>query len=371
LAAPRRRADERSLVEILLAVSLVLYALQSAYSDDFQTALEQVVFFLAPFALMARLLLDSDWDARLLRRILFVVAAEAVVFTVLGFWEYQARELLWNPKVINSNQFESYFRVNSVFWDPNIYGRYLVMVILAAVAVMLWTLSAGRALLLAALCGVLWAGLVLTFSQSSFAALLVGLAVLAAVRWNARWTLYASAAAGVAAIVFVVAFGSAVKLNLSSGKSLDRATSGRADLIRGGLDLAAERPLGGHGSGSFARTYRREQESGEREAASASHTEPVTVAAEQGPLGAVVYLALVASMFASLGRGLFTSAARRAGGATAMARAACLAALAALVFHTLAYSSFLTDPLTWTLLAAGLSLARLGSTAGGAVEPPA
>ena len=52
--------------------------------------------------------------------------------SAIGFWEYDRRELLWNPKVIAANQFESYFRVNSVFWDPNIYGRFLVLVMLGA-----------------------------------------------------------------------------------------------------------------------------------------------------------------------------------------------------------------------------------------------
>ena len=61
------------------------------------------------------------------------------MFVAIGFWEYERRELLWNPKVIAANQFESYFRVNSVFWDPNIYGRFLVLVMLGAAASMLWS----------------------------------------------------------------------------------------------------------------------------------------------------------------------------------------------------------------------------------------
>ena len=39
----------------------------------------------------------------------------------------------------------------------------------------------------------LWGGLVLTFSQSSFAALLAGLAVLAALRWDVRRAVVAAA----------------------------------------------------------------------------------------------------------------------------------------------------------------------------------
>jgi O-Antigen ligase len=341
----------------LLAAGLVLYAVQSAYTNDFQGALEQVVFFLVPFALMARLLLDADWDSRLVRNLLVLIAVEALAFAAVGFWEYQARELLWNPKVISSNQFESYFRVNSVFWDPNIYGRYLVIVMLGLVGVLLWTRSGLRVLAATAALAVLWAGLVLTFSQSSFAALLAGLAVLAAVRWSLRWTLVACGLAVAGAVAFVLAFGSTVKLNLGSQKSLDRATSGRADLVRGGLDLAVERPILGHGSGSFARTYRREKHAGSREAVSASHTEPVTVLAEQGPAGLLLYLGLLATAAATLGRGLVPAGRRDGTADVTVARAVVAAGFGALAFHSLAYDAFLSDPATWVLLAVGVSLA--------------
>lgn len=337
------RATHR--LEWLGAAIVLLYALQSAYSSDFESALKQVVFFLAPFALMARLLLDARWDRNLLRAAFAILLVESLAFSLVGLWEYQTRHLLWNPKVINSNQFESYFRVNSVFWDPNIYGRYLAIAILCATAAMLWARRALPALALAGVCAVLWGGLVLSFSQSSFAALLAGLAVLAALRWNARWTAIASATALAGAILFVVAFGDTVRVDLGSRKSLDRATSGRLELVEGGLALAAERPVLGHGSGSFSRAYRGARRSGAREALSASHTEPITVAAEQGAGGLILYLALVAGALATLLRGRLT-----------LARTAIAAAFAAIVFHSLAYAAFLTDPATWALLAIGVAL---------------
>ena len=40
------------------------------------------------------------------------------------------------------------------------------------------------------------------------------------------------------------------------------------------------------------------------------------------------------------------------------ARVAVAAAFAALLFHTLLYADFLEDPITWTLLAIGVALAR-------------
>ena len=92
-----------------------------------------------------------------------------------------------------------------------------------------------------------------TFSQSSFIALLAGLAVLAALRWSLRWTLAAVGAGAVAAVLVVLFAGGVSKLNLSR---INIDTSGRANLVSGGLDLFAQRPLWGYGSGSFPRAYR-------------------------------------------------------------------------------------------------------------------
>ena len=122
--------------------SVVLYAAQSAYSSDFDRALSQVIFFYVPFALLFALLVRVDWTPRLAGQCLAVLLALAVVFVGIGFVEYSRRELLLNPKVISSNQFESYFRVNSLFFDPNIYGRFLAAVMLGLAAVLLWSRDA-------------------------------------------------------------------------------------------------------------------------------------------------------------------------------------------------------------------------------------
>ena len=111
---------------------VVLYAVQSLYSEDFGKALEHVVFFYVPFALLFALLVRRGVDGRLLRPLpRTCCSALALVFCAVGFVEYQQRTLLLNPQVIASNQFQSYFRVNSLFFDPNIFGRFLVMVMLA------------------------------------------------------------------------------------------------------------------------------------------------------------------------------------------------------------------------------------------------
>ena len=269
---------------------------------------------------------------------------------LVGSVEYLTRELFWNDQVIRSNEFHTYFRVNSVFWDPNIYGRYLALAIALAMSALLWARERRTMAMLAALIAVLWIGLVPTFSQSSFAALLAGLAALAALRWSPRWTLGAVAAGGVLALAVVIFAGgiSTVNPNVDTG--------GRANLVSGGLDLFAHRPLWGYGAGAFPAAYR-EHIATKQAPVSVSHTQPVTVAAEQGLIGLAAYLALLAAALAAMLRNLGGEGRRQVAGIGFVARAAILAAFVALLVHTLAYAGFFEDPIAWVLFALAASLA--------------
>jgi O-antigen ligase len=340
---PDEGEHERGLLEWLLAGAIVLYAAQAAYSSDFDGALAQTIFFYVPFALLSALLVRIRWTAQLAGRCLVVLLVLATAFVGIGFVEFATRELLLNPKVISSNQFESYFRVNSLFFDPNIYGRFLVVVMLGLVAVLLWSRRAALAAGCAVALTLLWAGLVLTLSQSSFTALLAGLTVLGGLRWGARRAAAIVAAFAVAGVLVVLAAPGAVGLDGSA----DAVSGGRWSLVRGGVELAAERPVEGWGSAAFKTEYREHQKASSERASAASHTIPITVAAEQGLGGLALYLALVVVALGVLLRGARGS----------IARAAVAAAFVALVVHTLLYAAFLEDPLAWALLAVGSALA--------------
>jgi O-Antigen ligase len=341
-------------LEWVLMGGVVLYALQATYSIASSTALQQVVFFYVPFALLFALLRGLDWTPRRLTAGGGALLGLALAFAAVGFWEFQTRRLLLNPKVIASNQVEEYFRVNSLFFDPNIYGRVLALVMIGLAAVLLWRRRMRDVWLAVAALAVLWGGLLTTLSQSSFAALLLGLFVLAWLRFGGRAVAGPALAAVAAALVLVLAFPHALRLNLSSQDSLSKATSGRADLIAGGVRLARDRPLTGWGSGGFQREYRRHERASGREATSASHTIPITVAAEQGVAGLAVYLAVIVLALWRLLRG--------ARGAPV--RAVIAAGFAALLLHTWVYAAFLEDPMTWTLLALGTALAAPAAAAG-------
>jgi putative inorganic carbon (HCO3(-)) transporter len=357
----------------ILATVVVLYALQTLYSPDFSKGLQNVCFFFVPFSLVYALLRDVEWDRRLLILVLWVVGIEAVAFVLVGTVEYLSKSLFWNDQVIRSNEFHTYFRVNSVFWDPNIYGRYLALVIVVTMAALLWAKQRRAQALLAGLVAILWIGLAPTFSQSSFAALLAGLAVLAALRWSLRWTLAAVVAALVAGVLVIALAGGSGKLSFNR---INIDTSGRANLVSGGIHLFAQRPLYGYGAGSFPKAYR-EHVHTRKVPVSVSHTEPITVAAEQGVVGLAAYAALLVTALWTMGSGLLRlrpagpvagsggpagqavldppDPAPSAGGVAA--RAAVLATFIALLVHTMAYAGFFEDPIAWVLMAAGASLA--------------
>ncbi|MGN6274576.1 MAG: O-antigen ligase family protein [Solirubrobacterales bacterium] len=368
----------------VLAVVVVLYAVQTWYSADFSKGLQNVCFFLVPFTVAFALLQDVKWDRRLLKWVLIVVGVEATAFVLIGSVEYVTRGLFWNSQIIRSNEFHTYFRVNSVFWDPNIYGRYLGLVTVIAAAAMLWARTRNTFWLLSGLILVLWLGLVPTFSQSSFLALLAGLAMLAAIRWSWRWTLGVVVVGAIGAVLVVLLVGGSGRL---TPDRLNVDLSGRGSLISGGVDLFGERPIEGYGSGSFQAAYR-EHRKNQNTPVTVSHTEPVTVAAEQGLIGLIAYAALIIVALWTLGSGLW--AARPAGPVADLvppplsgrspksappagqaARAAVLAAFAALLVHTLAYAGFFEDPITWVLLAVGASLATATPLGESAVREPA
>ncbi|MGH2857891.1 MAG: O-antigen ligase family protein [Solirubrobacteraceae bacterium] len=343
-------------VDALLALYLLLYGIQAIYSPNqgFEKALQNAVFFYVPFALLYRLLCGVRWSRRLLIDCLRVTVALALVFAAIGFYEYATKTIILNPKLVVANDLHTYFTVNSVFFDPDIFGRYLALaMILLAVALIYERRSREQGAVIVVL-AILWACLVLTLSRSSLGALLVGMAVLAALRWRpGRAVLVA-----VAVVVLGVAAVAVAPRTFGINQGLNNASSGRGGLVSGGLSLVGQRPVWGWGSGSFVTEYRAHHRHTPT-ALSASHTIPVTVAAEQGLIGELSYAALVIAAIVCLVR-----AARGD-----PARSAVAAAFIALVFHTMLYADFLEDPTTWVLLGVGVALASAKPAAIEAAAP--
>jgi putative inorganic carbon (hco3(-)) transporter len=347
--APR----EAGWIERLLALYVVLYGIQAVYSSDFEKALQQMVFFYVPFSLLFCLLTSLEWTPKLIRTCFLLVVGLAILFAAVGFAEYETKTLFLNPKLVAANDVHAYFTVNSVFFDPDIFGRFLALVMILAAAVLLYRRDTREIIAATVVLAILWAALVLTLSRSSLGALLVGLAALAAIRWKA-WPV-------ITAVAVVVALGAAALAispkTFGLNQGLNGASSGRAGLVSGGFDLFRDRPIWGYGSGSFVAEFRRHHPSSSQ-TLSASHTIPITIGAEQGLIGELAYVALVVVALVSLLRDVRGSPVRSAVGA----------AFLALVFHTMLYADFLEDPVTWTLLGIGIALSYQVRSAATAAE---
>jgi hypothetical protein len=142
--------------------------------------------------------------------------------------------------------------------------------------------------------------------------------------------------------------------------SLKHLTSGRSTLISNGLKIAEHHPVVGVGVGGFKHAYADVAHlRGKEPKAAASHTTPVTVAAETGFVGILLFawliLAALVTAFRRLGRG-FDGTARLAFGL----------ALVAILVHSLFYNALFEDPTFWGLLALTVVGARADS-----VEVPA
>src|SRR4051812_4236786 len=359
----RLRRLPKPLVLALVAV-ICLYALQTIYSPDVAFASRNVGFFLIPFAILFSLLAEATWDRRLLRLALCVLIAEGLILAIIGIGQFAEQHIFWNGKLEASNDFHFYFRVNSLFWDPNIYGRYLVLTIVLATTTLAWAANRALTFALTAAVAIAFAGLLFAFSQTSFIALFAGLIVLVALRWSFRWT-------AIATLIAVVLVGAGLLVRSSSSDSTAINTEGHGTLVSGGLKLAKHRPLYGYGSASFSKEFAREENVPPGDT-TISHSEPVTVAAEQGAVGVIAYAALLAAALWTALTGLrsvapgwggrFRSLAEGDRVELTPARVGIAAAFCALLVHTIGYAAFLADPLTWALLAAaGVLAAEVGA----------
>ena len=341
--APDERSDRwAAWVQRLLALYVVLYAVQAVYSPSFEKALQDMVFFYVPFALLYGLLRNVRWTPVMIRNCLLLVAGLAVAFSVLAYVEYATKTIILNPKLVVTNDLHTYFTVNSVFFDPDIFARFLALVMILLAVLLLYPRPGREQIWATGALAALWVALVLTLSRSSLGALLVGLAVLAALRFKPSRAL-------VIALVVIALGGLAVAASprtFGLNQGLNGASSGRGGLVSGGISLFSDRPLWGYGSGSFQHEYQGHHR-GTVTTLSASHTIPVTIAAEQGLIGELAYVAFVVVALICL--------VRRTRGDPV--RGAIAAAFVALVFHTMLYADFLEDPITWTLLSIGVSLA--------------
>jgi O-antigen ligase len=327
------------------AAALVAWSgLSLAWTKDLHEGAIALLFFWLPFGMLALSLARLAWSRRWLAFLYVQLVGMAVAFAVIGVYQYATRDVFWNPKVIVGNAYAPFYRVNSVFYDPSVYGRFLVVAILAALVIALYDSQRRNAYAAAAAIAAIWVGLLFSFSQSSFAALILGTAVVAAFRWQWRAIL---ALGIVSALIAAVALGTPhIRHSLlrESGSGLNKATSGRTKLVTEGIKIGLHHPIEGVGIGGFKRAYAdRVHLRGKEPKKAASHNTAVTVFAETGLPGLLLLVWLV-------GVALFVTVRRAASSFKGRACLMFAAGLAAIALHSLFYNALFEDPVFWGLL---------------------
>jgi hypothetical protein len=301
--------------------------------------------FILPFGLLAVGFARLPWRGRWLTWLWAGLVGTALFYAAVGGYQWFTRDVFWNPSVKVFNAYAPFFRVNSVFWDPSVYGRYLTVAVLASLAgILLGGVRGWRVAGLYAVVVATWLGLLLSFSQSSFVALVAGIVVAASVVWGRR-ALIALVARGLGtcAVLFAVP---RLRDDLvgKSRSGVNRVTSGRANLVGQGIRIALDHPVIGVGAGGFSREYaHRRGITGKDPKRVASHTTPVTVAAEEGIVGLALLAWLVAAALLATLTGLGNGFTSRVALATGIV-------LLAIAVHSLFYAAFFEDPMTWALL---------------------
>ena len=353
LARGDSRARELGPMALPLAALVGWTGLSLLWSDDLREGSIFLIAFVLPFGVLALGFARLPWARRPLIGLYFALVGTAVAFAGVGLYQWGTRDVFWNPTVIVGNAYAPFYRVNSVFWDPSIYGRYLVVAILAMLTLALLGVR-GRDLAIAIIgIATLWLGLLFSFSQSSFAALIAGVLAAATLVW--RWRAAAALGLAAAALITVGFATPQVRNELleESRAGLNNATSGRASLVGNGIRIARDHPLAGVGVGSFKRAYAdRTGLRGREPRKAASHSTPVTVAAETGfpGLALLVWLGLAALL--ATARGSHHGDAGRAALAVGLT-------LGAIGVHSFFYNALFEDPMTWALLGlAALTAAR-------------
>ena len=339
------RTRELGPVALPVAAFVLWTGLTMVWTVDVRRGAILLGAFILPFGLLAIGFARLPWRGRWLTWLWSGLVATALAYAAVGGYQWVTRDVFWNPSVKVFNAYAPFFRVNSVFWDPSVYGRYLCVAILASLAgILLGGVRGWRVACLYAVVVVTWLGLLISFSQSSFVALMAGIVVAVAVAWGRRATLGLAALGAVTAAVLLAVPQVRDELVGKSRSGVNRITSGRANLVGQGVRIALDHPIGGVGAGGFSREYaRRLGIPGKDPKRVASHTMPVTVAAEEGVVGVGLLAWLCVAAFLATLRGLGRGFTSRVALATGVV-------LVAIAVHSLFYAAFFEDPMTWALL---------------------
>src|SRR3954454_9455665 len=355
-----RGEELRALPRVIARPAAAFFAiafLSLLWADSVKAGVDLLAWFTLPFVVLLATVVRAAYPDWLPRALGILGVGLASLFAAVGLWQAATHKLFfYAPHLEVSNANTSYFRVTSLFGDPSLYGRHVVL----GLAVVLAVFVSGRLRprVAVALIALLWLGLFFTYSQTSFVALVVVMAGLALVAGDAR-TRRVVVALGVAGVVIALGYG---VVKLASGDTLRQVTSDRTGRVQDATRVIRHHPVVGVGIGNQARVSRRLAGSERPTPNFVSHTTPLTVAAELGVIGLGLYAWLLVG-----GARMLLEVARR----DRPLGLALGAAFLALFVHALFYSGFVEDPLTWVIRGVGAGWLATRPLGGRAEAAPA
>jgi len=319
------------------AAALFAFACSSLlWADDLEAGTNLLLFFTLPFVALLATVARASFPPWAPSGLAAAALALATLFAAVGLWQAATHELFfYAPNLAASNANTDYFRVTSLFGDPSLYGRHVVLGI--GVALTLLATRRWHPWPLIGLVAVMWAGLLFSYSQSSMVALLV-ITVVLAVATGDRRVRRAVALLTLAAALVGCGY---LAVQVASGESLNRITSDRTNRVEDAVRVIEEHPVVGVGIGGQPRASRRLAGSQRPTPNFVSHTTPLTVFAELGVIGLALYAWLLVA-----GTWLILQV-RRLDEPLGLALGV---AFLGLFVHALFYSGFLEDPLTWLVI---------------------
>ena len=346
------RGDHRTPISLPLAAFIAISLVSTLWSASSKEATVKAVFFYIPFALLTLVVMAWWPRARALEVIAWTTAVGGAAVAALAIIQYATTSIFWNHRQEQANAYGRFFRVNAIFYDPNILGRFLVLGVLGALAYAFWKRTRANLWAMGALASLNMAGMTVTFSRSSCLQLMVGIALLAARAFRPRRVLAVGLCVALLGGIGAVVASQNVRRVVTDSAYRSHVSEGRFGLIKGGLKIWREEPIRGVGLGSFETYFEKQLTPSERRKVRVviSHNTPITVLSELGIVGFGFFAVLAAWT------GIWLRRRSRDRGADGWAAWTACAMLAGVFVHSLFYSGFFEDPYVWVLAAGAVAL---------------
>ncbi len=338
-----------------LAAFTAFLLVSTLWSADPAEAAKKASFFYIPFAILYVLVVAWWPRGRALAVLAVTTIAGGLLAGAVALYQYAVQDIWWNQTLQQANVYSRFFRVNGVFFDPNILGRYLAMGILVCVA-LAWVRTRRAELAALAVATIVMTGaLAVTFSRSSALMLMLGLVLLGTRAVGMRRAALTGLAVLAVAGGLAAATSNNVRRVLTDSQRLERVSEGRFDLMRGGLTIWRAEPVAGAGLGGFETRFEETLTPMEQRKVRVviSHNSPITVLSEGGVIGFGLFLALIAGAGWAIARG------SRDQGGIGWARWSLAAIVAGILLHSLLYAALFEDPFLWIAGGAAVALAHL------------